>query len=270
MDTRPKRRFGQHFLTDRGVLTRLVRLIEPARSDLFLEIGAGSGPLSVKLAESGARLLAVELDRDLLPSLTAALSAYPEAFVIPGDVLSLDIERLVGEHLAGRTLRGAGNLPYNIATAVIEKLLYSTHPWRDMVFMVQLEVAERIVARPGTKQYGVLSIQCQSRATVKLAFEVKPGSFSPAPAVTSAVITLRPRSGARDPQGEARLLEVVRAAFSHRRKTLVNSLRRYSEIGSDAPQLLARAGLDGSLRGEQLSVGDYEKLARVWKSRGSE
>jgi 16S rRNA (adenine1518-N6/adenine1519-N6)-dimethyltransferase len=207
--------------------------------------------------------LAIELDRDLLPVLTAALAPYPEAFVIHADILGLDLDDLVREHLSGRRLRAAGNLPYNIATAVIEKLLYSTLPLQDMIFMVQQEVADRIVAAPGTRQYGVLSVQCQHRATIKTGFQVKPGSFRPPPKVMSSIITLQPRAGPRDLAFEERLLEVAKAAFTHRRKTVVNSLRRDARVGNRAGQLLARAGIDGSLRPEQLSVQDYENLARL-------
>jgi 16S rRNA (adenine1518-N6/adenine1519-N6)-dimethyltransferase len=269
MDCHPKRRLGQHFLTDSGVLNRLVRLIQPSASDLFVEVGAGSGPLSSRLAASGARLLAIELDRDLVPLLTTALSPYPEAFIVHGDILALDVESLVRDQLAGRNLRGAGNLPYNIATAIIEKLLYSALPWQDLVFLVQQEVAERIAAVPGTRQYGILSVQCQYRAEARTGFQVKAGSFRPPPQVMSSLVILRPRSDPRDTEIEARLLEVTRAAFAHRRKTLLNSLRRDTAIGDNAGRLLEQAGIDGSLRPEQLSVHDYESLARAWQQQAA-
>jgi 16S rRNA (adenine1518-N6/adenine1519-N6)-dimethyltransferase len=154
-----------------------------------------------------------------------------------------------------------GNLPYNIGTVVIEKFLYSGLPIHDMTFMVQHEVAERIVSGPGSKQYGFLSVECQHLADIRIAFRVNPGSFSPRPKVMSAVVVFHPKGIILNPAFESRFLQVTKAAFAHRRKNIANSLRRHPELGPCAEELLSRTGIKGSLRAEQLTLDDYERLA---------
>jgi 16S rRNA (adenine1518-N6/adenine1519-N6)-dimethyltransferase len=263
MRTVAKKRFGQHFLRDTGVLDRISRLIQPRSEDVVIEIGAGDGALSVRLAPAVAQLLAVELDFDCLPALETSLSPFPTARVIQGDILELNLEELAGRHLqAGNRLRAVGNLPYNIATSIIQRLLRSPLPLTDMIFMVQLEVAERIIALPGSRQFGLLSIQCQHLAEAQIAFKVSPACFVPRPKVISAVVTLNPLLPKySNPALEACFIELVKAAFSHRRKTLANSLRRHSVLGAHSSALLAEAGIDGSRRPEDLSVKEYEHLA---------
>ncbi len=262
MRTAAKKRFGQHFLRDTGVLDRICRLFRPEPEDVVIEIGAGDGVLSARLAPSVATLLAVELDADCLPALEHALSAFRSARVVPGDILKLNLENLVQEYLrSGSRLRIVGNLPYNIATAIIRRILLSRLPVSDMLFMIQLEVAERITASPGSKQFGFMSVLCQHFCEGRTAFKVSPSSFVPRPKVTSAVLTLRSVPQSRDPEFEACLVSVLKAAFTHRRKTLANSLRRSTAVGGDPTPLLHRAGIDGSRRPEDLAVEDYERLA---------
>ncbi|HYK91134.1 MAG TPA: 16S rRNA (adenine(1518)-N(6)/adenine(1519)-N(6))-dimethyltransferase RsmA [Acidobacteriota bacterium] len=262
MQTTAKKRFGQHFLRDTGVLERICRLIHALPDEVIIEIGAGDGALSTRLAPRAHRLLAIEVDPDCLPSLERALSPFPSACIIPGDIMAMDIDTLAGEDLsAGRRLRAVGNLPYNIATAIIQRLLGSQLPFADMVFMVQLEVAERITARPGTRQYGLLSILCQHRAGVHIAFKVSPSCFVPRPKVVSAIIRLLPSPGLRKPEVESCFVETAKAAFAHRRKTLANSLRRHPGFWTKTAELLERAGIDGSRRPEDLTVQEYERLA---------
>jgi len=259
-----KKRFGQHFLRDTGILDRISRLVQPGSEDVVLEIGAGNGALSVRLAPAVARLLAVELDFDCLPALETSLAPFPTAQVIQGDILELDLEELIGRYLqAGNRLRVVGNLPYNIATPIIQRFLHSSLPIADMVFMLQLEVAERIIASPGSRQFGILSIQCQHLAEARIAFKVAPACFVPRPKVMSAVVTLRPLPKPTNPALEACFVELVKAAFSHRRKTLANSLRRNPVLGAHSSALLVEAGIDGSRRPEDLSVKEYEHLALV-------
>ena len=264
MRTVAKRRFGQHFLRDTGVLDRIVRLIKPMPEDVFVEIGAGDGALSARLAGAVSRLIAVEVDVDLLQPLEAKLSRFPTALVIQGDILKMNLAELVGEHLrpAGR-LRIAGNLPYNIATAIIRKLLYSSLPIADMAFLLQLEVAHRIAASPGSREFGLLSLLTQHLSQVSIAFKVSPACFVPRPKVTSALVFLRPLFGSLDPCFEACFRELGQAAFGYRRKTIINALRRHAKLGADAARLLAEGGIDGSRRPEDLSVQEYEQLARV-------
>jgi 16S rRNA (adenine1518-N6/adenine1519-N6)-dimethyltransferase len=261
----PKKRFGQHFLRDTGVMDRIVRCLDPAPDDVFLEIGAGPGPLSSRLAPKVARFLAVEIDSDCILYLKKALEPFPSAIIIPGDILQLDLTALAARHLKpDQQLRIAGNLPYNIATAIIEKLIHLALPIRDMFFMVQLEVAQRIAAQPGSRQYGFLSVECQHRCDVQMAFKVSPACFVPRPRVSSAMISFRPKPVDLDPACESDFSAIAKAAFSYRRKTLANSLARDPVFGSISPALLRRAGIDGSRRAEQLSVREYEHLARTY------
>jgi 16S rRNA (adenine1518-N6/adenine1519-N6)-dimethyltransferase len=262
MTARAKKRFGQHFLKDRGVLGRIQRLIRPQPHDFVVEIGAGQGALSVLLAPAVAALVAIEIDFDCVEALRAALEPFPSAVVEPSDFLSLDLFTLLASRLDPQErMRVVGNLPYNISTAIIEKTLDSGLPVEDMIFMVQLEVAQRIVASPGSRTYGYLSVYCQHRADVRIGFKVSPSCFVPRPKVTSAIITLRPKIRVFDPVFERCLEELAKAAFGHRRKMLANSLKRHARFAGIVDQLLSFAGIDGTLRPEQLSVGDYERLA---------
>jgi 16S rRNA (adenine1518-N6/adenine1519-N6)-dimethyltransferase len=261
----PKKRFGQHFLRDTGVIDRIVRWIQPSPDDTFLEIGAGDGSLSARLAPKTGRFLAIEIDPDCIPRLEEALKPFASAVVIPGDFLQLDLVELAGRHLEpGQQLRIAGNLPYNVGTAIIEKLLHSQLPILDMFFMLQLEVAQRIAAVPGSRQYGYLSVDCQHHADVQLGFKVSPACFVPRPQVSSSMISIRPKCLTLDPASDSDFEAMAKAAFSYRRKTLSNSLARHPVFGRVAPSLLSRAGIDGSRRAEDLSVQDYESLARIY------
>ena len=270
----PKKRFGQHFLRDRGVLDRIVRWIQPASNDLFLEIGAGDGALSLCLAPAVPRLLALEIDADCIPHLEDALAPFPSATVIAGDVLKLDLAELVSPYLIPDTrLRIAGNLPYNISTVIIEKLLHLDLPIHDLAFMVQLEVAQRITARPGTKDYGYFSLVCQHRSDVRLGFKVSSACFVPRPKVSSAMVSFRLKPKTWDAALEADFEAIGKAAFSYRRKTLENSLLRHAVLGKSSSLLLTRAGINGSRRAEELSVPEYEHLAQTYhtlRTTGSE
>jgi 16S rRNA (adenine1518-N6/adenine1519-N6)-dimethyltransferase len=260
-----KKRFGQHFLRDTGVLERIVRWIQPAPDDIFLEIGAGDGALSTRLASRVARLLAIEIDFERVPPLKEALSPFPSALVFQGDFLQLDLSELIAPHLAAdQKLRIAGNLPYNIATAIIDRLFHSSLPIRDMFFMVQLEVAQRIAASPGSRQYGFLSVNFQHHADIEPGFKVSSACFVPRPQVTSSMISLRPKNMKPDPAIESAFEIVAKAAFSYRRKTLSNALVRHPALGSVSEALLIRAGIDGSRRAEDLSVQEYESLADIY------
>ena len=265
MKTRLKKRYGQHFLRDTGIIRRIVDLIRPGPGDLMVEVGAGDGAISIRLAPKVLRLFAIEIDRDVLPSLSLALKPCSNTEIVGQDVLSLDLPALVSPYLApGVELRFAGNLPYNIGTAIIENLMALPLPIRDMTFMLQLETAERVVAAPGSKQYGFFSVFCQHNCDIRLAFKVSPACFVPRPRVNSAMIVLRPRGGLRDPRFENDFLTVTKAAFAYRRKTLANSLQRHAGLGPVAAELLAAAGISGSRRAEDLGVAEYERLTRAY------
>ena len=261
----PKKRFGQHFLRDRGVVDRIVRWIQPAPDDVFLDIGAGDGALSLGLAPGVSRLLAIELDTECIPLLENALAAHPSATAVHGDILQLDLPQIVSPYLKpGSRLRIAGNLPYNISTVIIERLLHLDLPIENMWFMVQLEVAQRITALPCTRDYGYFTLACQHRSGVRLGFKVSPACFVPRPKVGSAVVSfhLKPKTWGRALEADFETLG--KAAFGYRRKTLQNSLSRHPELGTLSSMLLERAGVDGSRRAEELSVDEYEHLAQTY------
>ena len=261
----PKKRFGQHFLRDTGVIDRIVRWIEPSGEDVFLEIGAGDGALSARLAREVAHLIALEVDVDCIPVLKSALGPFHSASVVAADILRIDLMEVVSLYIRpGQKFHIAGNLPYNIATATIERLLHLRLPVKDMSFMVQYEVAQRITAKPGSRQYGYLSVYSQHGADARLGFKVSPACFVPRPAVSSAMISLRPKSSPLDSTLEPDFEALAKAAFSHRRKTLENSLGRHPSFGPITRELLHRACIDGSRRAEELSVQEYERLAQSY------
>ena len=260
-----KRRFGQHFLRDTGTLDRLVRLIEPAKGDSIIEIGAGEGAVSARIAPHVSRYVAIEIDADRLEPLRRVLAPWPHASVIQGDALEMDWSPLLNAAGQGsmRT-RLIGNLPYNVATAVIHRSLRLKHPVHDMVYMVQYEVAQRIIAPPGGRSYGYLSIDSQHRAHVRLALKVSPACFVPRPKVMSAVVTFRPRGVDPGSILDRCFDDLVKAAFAHRRKTLANSLRRHPDYCPVAAQMLAEAELDGERRPEAIAIGEYARLALAY------
>jgi 16S rRNA (adenine1518-N6/adenine1519-N6)-dimethyltransferase len=265
MKATARKRYAQHFLRDTGILSRIIGLIKPSAADLVLEVGAGDGALSVRLAPKVFGLLAVEIDSALCTVLAQALAPFPNAKVIAGDILRLDVLRLLSPYLQpSMKLRIVGNLPYNIGTAIIELMLSLPIPVQDMIFMLQLETAERISAAPGSKDYGFFSVYCQHHCDTRMGFRVSPACFVPRPKVDSAMLVMRPRNVLRDPGFEASFLTVTKAAFAYRRKTLANSLRRDRRLGVLAQELLLRAGVDGARRAEDLSVQEYERLSCIY------
>ncbi|MEJ2111463.1 MAG: 16S rRNA (adenine(1518)-N(6)/adenine(1519)-N(6))-dimethyltransferase RsmA [Acidobacteriota bacterium] len=262
----PKKRLGQHFLRDTGVIDRIVRWIEPQSRDLIIEIGAGKGALSLSLASHVEKLVAVEVDVDCIQSLETALGAFTSASVVQADILKLDLHRLIAPLLTpGMRVRIAGNLPYNISTTIIKRFLLCEQPVHDMTFMVQTEVAQRIAACPGSRQYGYLSILCQHYSLVRLGFKVSPSCFVPRPKVSSSMIALMPRENAENTSYSADFECLGKAAFSHRRKTLANSLAKHKSFSAIYNRLLQEARIDGSRRAEDLSVGEFELLARIFQ-----
>jgi 16S rRNA (adenine1518-N6/adenine1519-N6)-dimethyltransferase len=247
---RPKKRLGQHFLTDRHYLERIVAEIDPRPGESMVEIGPGPGALTGRLAQFVRPLHVVEIDRDLAADLRGRF-APGDVVVHEGDALDLDLASLP----AG--LRVVGNLPYNISTPILFRVADFAPRIRDCVFMLQKEVVERMVAEPGTPDYGRLSVMLQYRFAMSLAFRVPPGAFTPPPKVDSAIVRMAPlgegRPAARD---DALFARVVMAAFTQRRKTLRNALRGLADEGA-----FARAGVDPGLRGETLSVAQFIALA---------
>ena len=251
---RARKRFGQNFLHDAGVIHRILRAIHAREDDRLLEIGPGQGALTEGLLASGAQLDVIELDLDLIPILQARFGDNPRVRLNQGDALKFDFALM---QAAPGSLRVVGNLPYNISTPLIFHLLDNAALIRDMHFMLQKEVVERLAAKPGSGDWGRLSIMVQYHCRVEHLFNVGPGAFNPAPKVDSAIVRLVPHAQLPHPARDHRLLErVVREAFNQRRKTLRNTLKGL--LDSEA---IAAAGVDGSLRPEQLDLAAFVRLA---------
>ncbi len=250
-----KKSLGQHFLHERGVIDKMLLAISPKPGDRFVEIGPGQGALTFPLLDRHGALTAIEFDRDLLEPLTAAAKAHGALTLIHSDVMNVDFTGLA----AGEPFRLVGNLPYNLSSPILFHALDHAASIRDMHFMLQKEVVDRMAAAPGSKVYGRLSVMLQAYCTVTSLFKVPPGAFRPPPKVDSAVVRLVPRPperiGIDDPR---RFAEVVRAAFGQRRKTLRNALGGVC----DADRIVA-AGIDPQTRAEQLEVADFVRLANL-------
>ena len=247
---KPKKRLGQHFLTDRHYLDRIVAEIDAKPGEAVVEIGPGPGALTERLALAVRPLHVVEIDRELAAALRARFA--PDAVVVhEGDALDFDFASLPAD------LRVVGNLPYNVSTPLLFHVASFAPRIRDCVFMLQREVVERMVAEPGTPAYGRLSVMLQYRFAMSLALRVPPGAFTPPPKVDSAVVRMAPlgegRLRARD---DALFGRIVMAAFTQRRKTLRNALRALA-----GDEVFGRAGVDPGLRGETLSVAQFVALA---------
>jgi 16S rRNA (adenine1518-N6/adenine1519-N6)-dimethyltransferase len=257
---RPRKRFGQHFLAPTWA-AKLVSAIDPRPDQTFLEIGPGHGAITRRLAERAAAVVAVEVDRDLAATLRA--DAIKRLTVIEADVLEVDIGTL---GLPAGT-RVAGNLPYNISSPILFQLLDAQRRlslFADATLMLQKEVADRLVASPGTKDYGPLTIHTALDAHVTRLLTLPPGAFHPPPKITSAVVRVRFLSAHERPLVPAAFESMVRALFTARRKTIANGLKAPAAAAGTTPaEALTRAGLDPRLRPEQLSVGQLLGLARA-------
>ena len=249
-----RKRFGQNFLHDQQVINRIISSIAPQPDDLLVEIGPGQAALTRPLLDSGAELHLIELDRDLVARLEDKFAGEANITIHSCDALKANIPELTGN----RPFRLIGNLPYNISTPLIFHVLQWNELVTDMHFMLQKEVVDRMAAEPGSKTYGRLSVMTQYRARVIPLFDVQPGSFVPVPKVCSSIVRLQPlKVPPVDAGSVENLNKVVTAAFSMRRKTLRNSLRKVL----DADQIIA-AGIDPGQRAEQLSLSEFAALAR--------
>ena len=254
---RADKKLGQNFLIDENVVRQIVESAELSEADTVLEVGPGIGTLTQGLAESKAKVVAVELDTRLLPVLATTLEGYDNVRVVHGDILKVNIMEEVG----APEFKVCANLPYYITTPIIFALLEKRLPMERLVAMVQKEVAERMAAQPGGKDYGALSVAIQYYTEPEIAFIVPPTSFIPAPAVDSAVIVCKRRS--KPPVevcDEALFFRVVKAAFSLRRKMLSNSLKNMGIKSEQVAKWLELAGVDGKRRAETLSLEDFAKL----------
>lgn len=250
---RARKRFGQNFLEDNGVIDNILRAINPQPGDHLVEIGPGQGALTSQLSASACQLDVIELDRDLIPGLLAAYSVNPRFKLHSADALKFDFAALAAD---SQPLRVVGNLPYNISTPLIFRLLENAAIIRDMHFMLQLEVVERLAATPGSKDWGRLGIMAQYYCQVDKLFEVPPEAFNPRPKVQSAIVRLAPWRESPWPACDAQLLrQVVRTAFGQRRKTLRNNLKGLI----DTPRLES-LGIDPGARAETLELHQFIEI----------
>lgn len=258
---RADKKLGQNFLIDENIVRNIVAAAELSDKDTVLEVGPGIGTLTQGLAESGASVVAVELDKRLLPVLDTTLEGYDNVRIVNGDILQVDIMQTVGVY----EFKVCANLPYYITTPIIFALLEKRLPMERLVAMVQKEVAERMAAKPGGKDYGALSVAIQYYTEPEIAFIVPPSSFIPAPSVDSAVIVCKRRE--KPPVevcDEALFFRVVKAAFSLRRKMLNNSLKNMGIKGEQVAKWLELAGVDGKRRAETLSLEDFAALTNTF------
>lgn len=251
---KPRKRFGQHFLTDDFIINKIIRSINPSLDDALIEIGPGRGALTLKLQALLSKLTVIELDRDLIPFLQSFSTSLHEVFVVNQDVLAVNFADLCP---LGKKLRLVGNLPYNISTTLIFYLLEFAPYIEDMHFMLQKEVVDRMSAAPNSKIYGRLSVMTQYHFKVVKLFDVTPGCFTPPPKVQSSVVKLIPHiTKPCLADNEMRFAELVRVAFSNRRKMIANAIKDLIHY-----DLFIKTGISGSLRPEQLSLQDFVLLA---------
>ena len=262
-DIKMSKKLGQNFLIKCGIVDEIVHAAELTPGEPVLEVGPGIGTLTQGLAQSGADVTAIELDRRLLEVLDTTLASYDNVRIIHGDVLKLDVPSIMNH----KPFKVVANLPYYITTPIIMSLLESKLPIERLVVMVQKEVALRMVAKPGTKDYGALSVAVQYYTEPDIVLDVPPKSFLPAPAVTSSVIrcVLRDKPPV-DVIDEKLFFRVVKAGFAQRRKTFSNTMKTTGLSKDRIEELLAKANIDGQRRGETFTLQEFADVANAWAS----
>ena len=260
-----QKKFGQNFLIDTHVLDKIIRAAEITKDDFVLEIGPGIGTMTQYLAQAAREVVAVEIDKALIPILQDTLSGFPNAEVIHDDILKVDIAALAEQRNGGRPIKVVANLPYYITTPIIMSLFESQVPLASVTVMVQKEVAERMQAGPGSKDYGALSLAVQYYAEPYIAANVPPNCFMPRPNVGSAVIRLtRHEVPPVQVDNEKLMFQIIRASFNQRRKTLVNGLNNSPEITITKEQIteaVESLGKGAGVRGEALTLEEFAGLA---------
>lgn len=262
-----QKKFGQNFLIDPHVLDKIVDAAQITKEDFVLEIGPGIGTLTQYLCESARQVLAVEIDKNLIPILQETLSSYENVDIRQGDILKQDIQQIADEYNEGRPIKVVANLPYYITTPIIMELFESHVPLANVTVMVQKEVADRMKAEPGSKDCGALSLAVQYYAKPYIAAFVPPNCFMPRPNVGSAVIRLD--CLAKTPvevKDEKLMFQLIRASFNQRRKTLQNGIANSGELSfskSQVAEAIERTGLASNVRGEKLGLSEFARLADV-------
>lgn len=263
-----QKRYGQNFLIDTRILERIIAASDITKDDMVLEVGPGIGTMTQYLCESAGKVIAVEIDKNLIPILeNDTLKDYDNVRVINEDILKLDINKLVQEENGGRPIKVVANLPYYITTPIIMGLFESHVPIESITIMVQKEVADRMQVGPGTKDYGALSLAVQYYARPEIIANVPPNCFMPRPNVGSAVIKLtRHEEVPVQVKDEKLMFKLIRAAFNQRRKTLQNSINNSTELSLNKEQVvnaLDSMGLSQTIRGEALSLQQFAELANL-------
>ena len=262
-----QKKFGQNFLIDTSVLDRIISAAEITKDDCVLEIGPGIGTMTQYLAESAREVVAVEIDKNLIPILGETLAEYENVTILNEDILKVDVNKIVEGKNGGRPIKVVANLPYYITTPIIMGLFENHIPLKSITIMVQKEVADRMQVGPGTKDYGALSLAVQYYAKPEIVANVPPNCFIPRPNVGSAVIRLtryeQPPVEVRD---EKKMFSLIRASFNQRRKTLVNGLGNASELSVSKEQVLEaleKMGLSSTVRGEALTLEQFAELSNL-------
>ena len=262
-----QKRFGQNFLIDSHILEKIVESAEITKEDCVLEIGPGIGTMTQYLAESAGQVIAVEIDKSLIPILEDTLSPYDNVTVINEDILKVDIQKLVEEQNAGKPIKVVANLPYYITTPIIMGLFESHVPLDSITIMVQKEVADRMQVGPGTKDYGALSLAVQYYAKPEIIANVPPNCFMPRPNVGSAVIRLtRHETVPVQVEDEKLMFRLIRASFNQRRKTLANGLNNSPEIHLSKEVIqesIEELGVPVTIRGEALTLEQFAALSNI-------
>jgi len=262
-----QKKFGQNFLIDTSVLDRIISAAEITKDDCVLEIGPGIGTMTQYLAERAGEVVAVEIDKNLIPILEDTLSAYDNVTVINDDILKVDVNKIVEEKNGGRPIKVVANLPYYITTPIIMGLFENHVPLKSITIMVQKEVADRMQVGPGTKDYGALSLAVQYYASPKIVANVPPNCFIPRPNVGSAVIRLtRYEKPPVQVDDEKKMFAIIRASFNQRRKTLVNGLGNAPELKISkerVAEVLEEMQLSPTIRGEALTLEQFATLSNL-------
>lgn len=260
-----QKKFGQNFLIDSNILNKIVQSAEVTKEDCVLEIGPGIGTMTQYLAEAAREVVAVEIDKNLIPILKDTLSAYNNVTVINEDILKVDLNQIVQDKNGGRPIKVVANLPYYITTPIIMGLFENHVPLKSITIMVQKEVADRMQVGPGTKDYGALSLAVQYYAKPEIITRVPASCFMPRPNVDSTVIRLEryeePPVSVKD---EKYLFAVIRASFNQRRKTLANGLTNAGNLGVNrqlVEEALTQMGLSATARGEALTLSQFAELS---------
>lgn len=262
-----QKKYGQNFLIDTTVLDRIIAAAEITKEDCVLEIGPGIGTMTQYLAESAREVVAVEIDKSLIPILKETLADYDNVVILNEDILKTDINRIVEEHNGGRPIKVVANLPYYITTPIIMGLFEQHVPLQSITIMVQKEVADRMQVGPGTKDYGALSLAVQYYAKPEIVANVPPNCFIPRPNVGSAVIRLtRYEQPSVQVEDERRMFALIRASFNQRRKTLVNGLGNAANLPYSKAQVTAALesmGLSANVRGETMTLAEFARLSNL-------